>query len=58
MQGLILFLIIFPLIASMFVDNTIAGILFGFLIAISKFFNVVLRPFDIPRIGSFSIGKT
>ena len=56
--GLILFLIFFPLIASMFVDNTIAGILFGFLIAISKFFNVVLRLFDIPRFGSFSIGKT
>jgi hypothetical protein len=56
--GLILFLIFFPLIAYMLVDNTIAGILFGFLIAISKFFNVVLRPFDIPRFGSFSIGKT
>ena len=58
LPGLILFLIFFPLIASMLVDNTIAGILFGFLIAISKFFNVVLRPFDIPRFGSFSIGKT
>lgn len=58
LPGLILFLIFFPLIASMLVDNTIAGILFGSLIAISKFFNVVLRPFDMPCFGSFSIGKT
>ena len=58
LPGLILFLIIFPLIASMLVGNAVAGILFGSLIAISKFFNVTLKPFDLPRFGSFSIVKT
>ena len=58
LPGLFFFLIFFPLIASVIVDKTVAGILFGLMITISKFFNVTLRPFDRPRFGSFNIVKT